>query len=94
MVVKRLHMFISGMVQGVFFRANVRDKAVSLDLKGWVRNLLDGRVEVVAEGEEEKLFMLHEYASSNPGYAKVDDVQADFEKPKSEFKDFRITYME
>ncbi len=51
----RLHAFISGRVQGVFFRVYTKEKALMLGLTGWVRNLRDGRVEVVAEGNEDNL---------------------------------------
>ena len=47
---RRIHLWVSGRVQGVFFRATTREVAVALGLRGWVRNLPDGRVEVVAEG--------------------------------------------
>ena len=92
MSLKRLHLMVSGMVQGVFYRANVQAKAVSLGLKGWVRNIPDGRVEAVAEGEEDKLMELYDYCKDNPGYARVDDVVAEWEKPTGEFKDFVISY--
>ena len=52
---KRKHVVIEGKVQGVFFRANTQRMAASLGLTGWVRNLPDGRVEVVIEGEENNL---------------------------------------
>jgi len=87
-------MLISGMVQGVYYRSNTKDKALSLGLKGWVRNLLDGRVEVVAEGEEEQLMQLLDYCRDNPGYSRVEDVQSLLEKPTGEFKDFKVTYMD
>ena len=51
----RLHVVIEGRVQGVFFRANTREEAISLGLNGWVRNCLDGRVEAVFEGEKDKV---------------------------------------
>ena len=51
---KRVHIFVSGLVQGVFFRDSTRQKAQELGITGWVRNLIDGRVEIVAEGEKGK----------------------------------------
>ena len=52
---KRAHIFIKGRVQGVFFRQGTYEKAVELGISGWVRNLPDGRVEAVFEGEEENM---------------------------------------
>ncbi len=51
----RVHIFVSGKVQGVFFRSSTRDKAKHLGLTGWVRNLEDGRVEAVLEGDKEHI---------------------------------------
>ena len=47
------HVYVHGRVQGVFFRATTRDKAIALGVKGWVRNCLDGSVEAVFEGEKD-----------------------------------------
>ena len=89
---KRIHALVSGRVQGVFFRWETNDFAQNLGLKGWVRNLRDGRVEVVAEGEEEKLKELINFLHKGPKYARVTKVEVNWEKIKNEFKDFKITY--
>ena len=91
MKAKRLHVFVSGRVQGVFFRAHTREKAQSLDLNGWVRNLPDGRVEVAAEGNVEKLTALLEWLHVGPATAHVEYVNAIWETPSGELK-FRILY--
>ncbi|HID93146.1 MAG TPA: acylphosphatase [bacterium (Candidatus Stahlbacteria)] len=91
-MLKRVHIFVSGMVQGVFFRANTRDKANSLGINGWVRNLPDGRVEVVAEGEEEKLKELISWCYHGVPYARVDNVEVKWEEYKGEFETFSIRY--
>jgi len=57
----RIHALISGLVQGVFFRSETRRIAKSLNIKGWVKNLPDGRVEVMAEGEKDKIDKLIEF---------------------------------
>jgi len=69
---------VSGRVQGVCFRMYTRDKALSLDLKGWVRNLLDGRVEIVAEGEGEKIGLFVDLIRAGPSSARVTDLQVDW----------------
>lgn len=68
---KRVHLFVSGRVQGVFFRAHTRDLAQRLELLGFVRNLPDGRVEVVAEGPAEKLQELIDFCHHGPPSAHV-----------------------
>ena len=89
---KRLHLFVFGRVQGVFFRANTRALAHTLNLKGFVRNLPDGSVEIVAEGEEEKLKELLEWAKRGPEGAVVEDMKIEWGEAKGEFKDFEIKY--
>jgi acylphosphatase len=86
--VKRYHIFVSGRVQGVFFRASTVEVAKKLGITGWVRNLNDGRVEVVAEGSKEKLDELIGWLKKGPILAKVVDLVIEEETPTGEFKDF------
>ncbi len=65
---------VSGRVQGVFFRASAQEEAKKLGLTGWARNLQDGRVEVLACGDEEKLSQFHQWLHQGPELAKVDEV--------------------
>ena len=88
----RAHVFISGRVQGVFFRDHTRRWAASLGLTGWVRNLLDGRVEVMAEGERERLDGLIGRLRQGPPMAEVADVEVTWEDFRGEYEDFRITW--
>ena len=88
---KRMHVYISGRVQGVFFRAYTQETAQSLNLTGWVRNLADGRVEAVFEGKEENVSAMLEWCRNGPPYAVVRDVDAREEPPTGEYRDFRIT---
>lgn len=69
-----IHCFVSGRVQGVWYRASTQEKAVSLNLTGWARNLPDGRVEVLAFGEKEKLTELYAWLKIGPELAQVSDV--------------------
>lgn len=89
----RAHVLVSGRVQGVFFRDHTRRWALSLGLTGWVRNLWDGRVEVVAEGEKERLEGLIARLKEGPPLARVENVSVDWEEYRSEFSDFRITWV-
>lgn len=89
---KRCHLFISGRVQGVFFRSNTRKKALELNLTGWVRNLSDGRVEALIEGEESSLQKIIEWCHTGPDYACVGKVEVYWENPTDEFKTFSIRY--
>jgi len=86
----RIHVFLSGRVQGVFFRDFTRRWAQILGLTGWVRNVFDGRVEVVAEGEEEKLKMLLEKLKEGPPLARVENMEVSWEDYKAEFNDFTV----
>jgi acylphosphatase len=72
----RVHLLVSGRVQGVFFRGSAADAARDLGVSGWIRNLPDGRVEAEAEGEREALERFVEYCRRGPPAARVDDVAA------------------
>ncbi|MBZ9578564.1 acylphosphatase [Patescibacteria group bacterium] len=88
----RAHIFVSGRVQGVFFRENTREKAEELGVFGWVKNLADGRVEAVFEGEKEKVESLIEWAKKGPEIARVNDIDVEWQEYKGEFKNFDIRY--
>ena len=77
----RAHVFVSGRVQGVYFRANTRDEARKLGLDGWVKNLDDGRVEAVFEGGEEAVEEMIEWCHEGSPAAEVRDVTAEYEDP-------------
>jgi len=83
---------ILGQVQGVFFRANTQEYARRLDLKGWVRNLGDGSVELMAEGRKDHLEQLLEWCHEGPSGAYVTEVNHEWIEPKGAFNDFKIRY--
>jgi acylphosphatase len=86
----RLHLIISGRVQGVGFRFSAYDEAKDLALAGWVRNLANGDVELVAEGSRENLQMLSAWAHLGPPSARVANVREEWLDPTGEFRDFQI----
>ena len=86
---KCVHMHVFGRVQGVFFRANVKAKAEELGLKGYAKNMEDGSVEVVAQGENEKLEQLVSFIRKNPGIAQVKDIKINH-KETEDFKEFNV----
>lgn len=86
----RAHVFVRGYVQGVFFRSSTRDFAESLELGGWVKNNRDGRVEIVFEGEKESVDRAIAFVREGPEYARVDDVQVEYEDYTGEFSFFSI----
>ncbi|MDQ3926486.1 MAG: acylphosphatase [Actinomycetota bacterium] len=79
---ERAHVYVSGQVQGVSFRDATRQQAEELGLGGWVRNLQDGRVEAVFEGESETVRQMIEWCESGPSSADVDDVSVEQETPE------------
>jgi acylphosphatase len=83
------HFWVSGKVQGVFFRASTREQAVRLQLTGWVRNLSDGRVEVYACGEPAQLTVLERWLQHGPEMAEVDSLKVTAED-YTEYTGFRI----
>ncbi|MEM2896062.1 MAG: acylphosphatase [Candidatus Bathyarchaeia archaeon] len=88
----RAHVYVSGRVQGVFFRSETKERAEAYGIKGWVRNLPDGRVEAVFEGEKEKVDKIVEFCKSGPPGAIVKSLDIIWEEWKGEFKDFRVRY--
>jgi acylphosphatase len=88
----RAHVYISGRVQGVFFRYETKKEAKKRNVKGWVRNLPDGRVEAVFEGEKEDVERLIEFCHRGPPLARVEKVEVFWEEYKGEFEDFKLTF--
>lgn len=86
---RRAHVIVSGRVQGVFFRAHTQERARALGLSGWVRNLPDGRVEIVAEGGEGKISSLLDWVRIGPPGARVEGLQLEWSDPQGE-SGFRI----
>jgi acylphosphatase len=78
----RVHVFVSGNVQGVAYRANTREAAHGRGLDGWVRNLDDGRVEAVFEGEESEIEDMVEWCRTGSPAASVESVDTDEEEPE------------
>jgi len=88
----RAHVLIKGRVQGVFFRSEIKRRARDLDTKGWARNLPDGSVEALFEGQESSVRKLVEFCKKGPPGARVADLTLEWEDYIGEFKDFRIVY--
>jgi acylphosphatase len=88
--VKRVHIHISGRVQGVGFRWYCRDEAIRRRLAGYVKNLPDGRVEAVFEGEPTAVDGMVEWCKTGPDWAKVESVESWEERPTGE-RSFIIT---
>lgn len=89
---KRVHMHISGRVQGVYFRQNTLIMAGELGVNGWVRNTSCGRVEAVFEGDDAAVDRIVEWCKKGPSLASVQNIEIQEEKYENEFKDFRVTY--
>lgn len=92
MPMARAHVYIQGRVQGVFFRATTRDKALALDVKGWVKNCPDGSVEAVFEGKKETVEKLVNWCRKGPEGAFVNHIDVHWENCLSEFNKFSVIY--
>jgi len=89
---QRIHIFIKGKVQGVFFRQTTKVMAEKKNVTGWVKNLHDGRVEAVLEGNDMDVSEVVEWCHAGPVNAVVDDVEIITEQYKGEFSKFDILY--
>ena len=88
----RAHVFIKGRVHGVFFRSETKHNANRYDVKGWVRNLPDMRVEAVFEGEKGSVQTLIDFCKHGPSGAKVTSTDVTWETYTGEFNSFKIRY--
>ena len=89
---KQLSVFWSGRVQGVGFRYTTESVALELGLKGWVRNLPDGRVEALVEGSDKVLKTFLERVASGPMKSYIRSTETHWENPTGEFDDFQIRF--
>lgn len=90
---KRIRVIISGIVQGVFFRGAARRAAADLNLTGWVRNMEDGRVEALLEGEDADVDKMIEWCKTGPPAARVEKVVTTEEHYTGGFHDFTIKHL-
>jgi acylphosphatase len=90
--VRRIHVLVSGLVQGVNFRAFTRRRALALGVCGWVRNLSDGRVEAVAEGPDDAVADFLAACREGPPAGAVEAVEVREEAYRGEFSDFEVRY--
>ncbi len=89
---KRAHVFVTGRVQGVFFRAHTRKAALGFHLTGWVRTLPDGRVEAVFEGPAAAVEAMVDWCRQGPSHAAVEHLDAIEEPYTGALPDFIIRY--
>lgn len=88
----RLHVWVEGRVQGVFFRDSTRVVAVDLGLTGWVKNLADGRVEAVFEGEPSVCEQALAYIRQGPPQSRVTRVHVTWDEEEESFDNFNVRY--
>jgi acylphosphatase len=87
---ERAHVYVSGEVQGVFFRDSARERAEQLGLAGWVRNIPDGRVEALFEGPSERVREMVRWCEEGPSHAEVESVEAEFEASRGDLTGFEV----
>jgi acylphosphatase len=88
----RAHIFISGRVQGVFFRAYTQEAARARDIRGWVMNTRDRRVEAVLEGEKEQVEDMIKWCHQGSPMSQVSGVEVNWQEYTGEFQDFGVRY--
>ncbi len=89
---QRLRLFVTGRVQGVFFRQSLKAKSIQNNIFGWVKNLEDGRVECILEGTEENICVVVKWTHSGPANSIVENVEIHDEKFDNEFTKFDVLY--
>ncbi len=89
---ERVKIIVTGLVQGVFFRAYTKEKAKELNVYGWVRNNKNGSVEILAEGKKEDIERFISWCKIGSPYSKVENVFVEKQEYKGEFNKFEITY--
>ena len=89
--VVRVHVWVAGRVQGVFYRASTREMAIGHGLAGWVKNLPDGRVEAVFEGSADQVRQAVDWCRHGPSGARVERVDAQEEEARGE-TGFRVAW--
>jgi len=92
MSLKQIHIFVTGRVQGVFFRQSTRVMAIKNNVNGWVCNLDDGRVEIVGQGEEQDIDNLANWCKTGPANSRVDEFELKEELITEEFENFEVKY--
>lgn len=91
-MMRQAKIVVSGVVQGVFYRYSTKRRADELGLRGAVKNLPDGGVEIVCEGDEGNILKLIEWCKQGPRGAIVDRVDVEWKEAISGFKNFSIQY--
>ena len=92
MAKQRVRLIVKGKVQGVFFRQALKVMAKKHNLSGWVKNLKNGRVETLLEGEDMDVSTVVEWCHAGPANARVEDIEIKNEKFKGEFSKFEVLY--
>jgi acylphosphatase len=87
-----VRLLVRGKVQGVYFRFNLQQVAMKNSVVGWVRNLPDGNVEALLEGNKEDVNQVVRWSKIGPENARVDEVEMDYGQYTGEYKDFIIRY--
>ncbi len=84
------HILVSGRVQGVAFRYYARNLAYQLGMRGWIKNLANGQVELVVEGSKNSVKEMIEWCKQGPRMAQVEDVEVDWLPCSGQYVDFQV----
>jgi len=86
----RIHLIVKGKVQGVGYRNNAKRRADQLGLRGWIKNLSNGSVEIIAQGSEKKIEEFVAWCQKGPIISTVEEVQIEKQEPDTDFWDFKV----
>tara|TARA_B110000014_G_scaffold170281_1_gene120955 strand:+ start:265 stop:543 length:279 start_codon:yes stop_codon:yes gene_type:complete len=92
MVKQRIHIFLTGKVQGVFFRQATKVVAIKNNVTGWVKNLENGEVEILLEGDDKNVNSVIDWCRNGPANSRVDEVKIEQQEFSGQYSNFEVSY--
>ena len=89
---QRIHLLVSGKVQGVFFRQATKVVAIKNNVTGWVKNLENGEVEILLEGDDKNVNSVIDWCRNGPANSRVDEVKIEQQEFSGQYSNFEVSY--